>query len=63
MGGTEVAIHSINLLARKARLDGRDFILLQTDFTNAYNTIDRKAIFDAVAEASLSHSYGFATTT
>jgi hypothetical protein len=49
-GGTEAAIHSVNCLYKCAAKSNTDFVLLQSDFTNAYNTVRRDAVFAAIEE-------------
>lgn len=48
-GGTEAAVHSIRGMYHMARRDKKKFVVVQTDFTNAFNSVSREAVFNAVS--------------
>lgn len=48
-GGMDAMIHSLQALHDHALHQNLDFFLLKTDFTNAFNTVSRQLVLDAVA--------------
>ena len=49
-GGAEAVIHSLQTIFNRQEREGKTFVLIQTDFENAFNSVLRQAIFDAVSE-------------
>lgn len=47
-GGVEAIIHSVRGFHRHCRRSNKQFVLIQTDFTNAFNSVSREAITTAV---------------
>lgn len=47
-GGMDAVIHGLRALHRDAAANDKPFYILKTDFTNAFNSIDRQVIIDVV---------------